>query len=165
MTSPDEYPGLTIPAWMEVWRGMLFAQRSMLSELDKVQKRDFALTIPQFEALLTLWEAPGHRLRMSELSASLLYSSGSATKLLDRLVERNVVVRVSEPGDSRVVVIALTGPGEELIVAARAAHGEFLQQRFAALIDDDELAVMLRVTQRLADDRGVRSTPSSGFSR
>lgn len=144
---------------------MLFAQRSMLSELDKAQKRDFGLTIPQFEALMTLWEAPEHRLRMSELSASLLYSSGSATKLLDRLVERKVVVRVSEPGDSRVVVIALTEPGAELITAARAAHADFLQQRFAALIDDDELAVMLRVTQRLAGDRGVRSTPSVGFSR
>lgn len=153
-----------LPEWMVAWRGILFAQRSLLVELEKAQKRDFGLSIAQFEALMTLLEAPGHRLRMSELSARLLYSSGSATKLFDRLVERGLAAREPDGRDSRVVTAVLTEAGAELITAARAAHAQFLHSGFAERIAPDELEVLARVARRLAADRGVSAAPSIAYT-
>jgi len=53
--------------------------------------------------------------RMSEISSALGVSLATATGVVDRLVERGLVVREGRPEDRRVVLCRLSEKGEQLI--------------------------------------------------
>lgn len=70
------------------------------------------LTMAQVRVLLLLLAEK--RMRMSSLAASLGSTFSAATGLVDRLVERKLVERQTDPEDRRTVVCCLTAEGEEL---------------------------------------------------
>lgn len=143
----------------EIWRGLLLGQRSMLAGLAAELKREHALSIPEYEALLALWHSPDRNLQASRLAQSLLYSSGSASHLMRRLEERGLIERSAPENDGRVVRVALTGDGASAIERATSAHLESLAQVFEPLIGDDEVAPLLAFARKLADHEGVQSAP------
>jgi DNA-binding MarR family transcriptional regulator len=71
------------------------------------------LTMPQLRALLVLF-ADGPT-SMSVLSSTLGVAMATATGIVDRLVERGLVIRESHPEDRRVVVCRLSEKGQELL--------------------------------------------------
>lgn len=71
------------------------------------------LTISQLKVVLLLF-ITGH-LRMSDIASELGVSLATATGVVDRLVERNLLVRNGDPDDRRVVLCQLSNDGENLI--------------------------------------------------
>ncbi len=72
----------------------------------------FDLTMPQLKVVLLLFlNGP---MRMSDLAAGLSVSLATATGVVDRLVERDIVLRESEPKDRRVVLCRLSEKGQDL---------------------------------------------------
>ncbi len=66
-------------------------------------------TMPQLKAMFLLFlNGP---MRMSDLAADLGVTLATSTGLIDRLVERDLVVRESDPGDRRVVLCRLSESG------------------------------------------------------
>jgi DNA-binding MarR family transcriptional regulator len=71
------------------------------------------LTTPQLKVVLLLFiSGPS---RMSEIALALGVSLATATGVLDRLVERGLVIREGDPEDRRVVICRLSAEGEKLI--------------------------------------------------
>lgn len=71
------------------------------------------LTMPQLKVVLLLFqEGP---LRMSVIASELGVSLATATGIIDRLVERDIVFREDDPDDRRVVLCHLSDKGENLI--------------------------------------------------
>lgn len=143
---------------LEIWRGLLRGQRAMMLRLITRLKRDFDLTTAQYETLLSLHEVGGS-LTAAQLSQVLLYSSGSTTNLVVRLEERALVTRTRDAEDGRVVIIALTAEGEELIEAATTAHISDIREAFAPLIPDEDVAPVLAFARRLSAAENVTSQP------
>jgi len=70
------------------------------------------LTMPQLKILLLLFtDGPA---RMGFLTSSLGVSMATTTGIVDRMVERGLIVRESDPEDRRVVVCKLSEKGREL---------------------------------------------------
>ncbi len=156
----------TPTARQEIWRGLLLGQRSMLLGLAAELRDDHGLLVPWYEALLALWEAPDHTLTSSQLARSLLYTSGSASHLIRRLVEEGLVSREPSPDDARVMLLRLTDGGEARIRRASDAHLASLARVFEPLIPDADLAPLLGFARRLAEHEGVASAPpNSGQAR
>jgi len=87
------------------------------------------ITPEEVELLMRLSRAPEERLRMVEVSRSLLLSKSGVTRLVDRLEQRGLVERASCPEDRRVVYTTLTERGRQafnkadpLLAAAVAEH-------------------------------------------
>ncbi|MFE9817927.1 MarR family transcriptional regulator [Streptomyces sp. NBC_00236] len=139
----------------EIWRGLLLGQRSMLTGLAAELKNGYGLTVPAYEALLSLWEAPDHTLRTTQLAQSLLYSSGSASHLISRLTEAGLVNREASPDDARVIQVSLTERGADLIERATAAHLAGIAREFEPLIDDADVAPLLAFARRMVTHEGV----------
>jgi DNA-binding MarR family transcriptional regulator len=83
----------------------------------------------EVELLMRLSRAPEERLRMVEVSRSLLLSKSGVTRLVDRLEQRGLVERTSCPDDRRVVYTKLTeqgrqafGEADPLLAVAVAEH-------------------------------------------
>lgn len=143
----------------EIWRGLLFGQRSMLLDLATELKRDFGLSVPAYEALHSLTEAPEHTLQASQLASLLLYSSGSASNLIKRLENEGLVSRVADSSDARVVLVSLTPAGLDLVTRATEAHMLSIAKSFEPLIREDEVDLLLAFARRFAEHEGVRSAP------
>ena len=72
------------------------------------------LTTPQLKVVLLLFV--GGATRMSVIASALGVSLATATGVVDRLVEREMVVRESDPDDRRVVLCRLSNKGEQTII-------------------------------------------------
>ena len=71
------------------------------------------LTMPQLKVVLLLFlNGPA---RMSDIASALDVSLATATGVVDRLVERDIVVRESQPEDRRVVLCRLSEKGQKMI--------------------------------------------------
>jgi DNA-binding MarR family transcriptional regulator len=71
------------------------------------------LTMPQLKVVLLLFiSGPS---RMSEIASALGVSLATATGVVDRLVERDILTREGDPGDRRVVLCRLSEKGEEMM--------------------------------------------------
>ena len=70
------------------------------------------LTLPQLRTLMMLSQRPK---RMGAIAQHLNSSLSSATSMIDRLVDKGLVERVSSAEDRRVVTCRLTASGQEEI--------------------------------------------------
>ena len=71
------------------------------------------ITMPQIKVMFLLFiSGPS---RMSLIASALAVSLATATGVVDRLVERNLVIREGAADDRRVVICRLSDKGQELI--------------------------------------------------
>jgi DNA-binding MarR family transcriptional regulator len=71
------------------------------------------LTMPQLKVALLLFT--GGPTRMSTIASELEVSTATATGVVERLVDRRLVLREGDPSDRRVVICRLSHEGERLI--------------------------------------------------
>lgn len=79
--------------------------------------------------------------RVTDLAAVEGLTQPAITRLVDRLQERGWVVRQSDRSDGRVVLVALTSDGEQVLQRLRLEYRAFLHEEVAAL-DDAEVEVL-----------------------
>jgi DNA-binding MarR family transcriptional regulator len=81
----------------------------------------FDLTVPQFHTLLHLSYCDGE-CKMSDLARSTHQSAASLTGVVDRLLEKRLVVRGRPEGDRRQVMVSVTEHGRVLLQAIKHAR-------------------------------------------
>ena len=85
----------------------------------------FGLGGGEFDVLATLRRAgEPYRLTPTELSKSLMVSSGGMTNRLDRLERAGFITRLPDPSDRRGTLVCLTDEGRRLVDEVVAAHVE-----------------------------------------
>ena len=117
------------------------------------------MTIPQIKTLVLL-ERVGP-LRMGNIAISLGRALSATTTVVDRLVEKELVDRGSDPSDRRVVVCRLTDTGNEAIKRFWRIGRERIDL-VADLMDDEQLEAVVRALEliRWAEDELQRSYAS-----
>lgn len=93
------------------------------------------LTMPQLLALFLL--AQERTLRMGDLASTLGISLSTATGIIDRLIEKELVDRWNDPDDRRSVLCDVTEAGRELSGRLLAARRSWWEERLAALSTTD----------------------------
>lgn len=103
----------------------------LLREISVIVKRkgreildQFPVTPPQFAALLLL-EKEGD-LTIGELSQKMYLACSTMTDLIDRMEKNEVVERIRDGRDRRVVRIRLLDKGQKIIQEVLAARREYL---------------------------------------
>ncbi len=114
------------------------------------------LTMPQLKTVFLLFlSGPS---RMSDIASALGVSLATATGVVDRLVEREVVLRDSDPADRRVVLCRLSDKGQKLMSSlwqlARDRARELLNviDRPQLLLISEALEALLQAGEATADD-------------
>ena len=135
----------------EAWHALVGAHDRLIRIFDAHLRDGHGLTRPRFDILRRLLEAEGYRSRTHELAQALLFSSGSATKVIDRLVERGLVERSAHASDRRVVFVSLTPTGLELARKVVEEHGALVRKTLARFESATEAHHVLAYLRRLAD--------------
>jgi DNA-binding MarR family transcriptional regulator len=119
------------------------------------------LTLPQVKALIYLYNN-GER-SMSELTLGLAVSMPSASELVDRLIDRGLVEKATDPVDRRRVLIGLTDPA---IAYGRRIHDLRRAQARDALdrMPEEDQVCFLRSMRALvaALEPGAVTCPATG---
>jgi DNA-binding MarR family transcriptional regulator len=116
-----------------------------------------AWTVQQMQALHVIARRSG--VTMGELAGCLEAASlSSATQMADRLVKLGLVERMSDPGDRRLVRVALSARGRDLLRRREAAWREGMGKALEALTDD-ECATLVRLLERAVGPSPSEGTP------
>jgi len=137
------------PLEMAAWRGFLRVHAALVRELDRELEMEHGLPLSHYEVLLYLHNAPGHRMRMSELASSVLLSQSGITRLVDRLERDGLVVREACPEDRRGLNARITEAGRRRLAEARPTHLAGVHARFLSHFDDDDLRALGEAWERL----------------
>lgn len=108
-------------ATLELWSGLVRVTDAVRASLSAELSPEYGLAPEDIELLMRLAEQPEQRLRMAEVSRSLVLSKSGATRLVDRLAERGLVERAACPEDRRVVYAGLTPAGRDALREAAPA--------------------------------------------
>jgi len=109
----------------------LLAQKTIAQALAPLD-----LSLAQASVLFILDRANGP-LPLSRLARALVQEAQSMTSLIDRLEARGLVRRIPNRRDRRIIHVALTPEGQQLLCRALPAMGQGSARAFAALTPDE----------------------------
>jgi DNA-binding MarR family transcriptional regulator len=136
---------------LDVWRSFLRAHAHLTRVLESELVAAQRLSLASYDVLVQLAEAPGRRLRMTELAEAVLLSRSGVTRLVDRLERSGLVARARVDTDGRGVVAVLTPQGLDRLRAATSTHLSGVGRHFVAPLADTELSAFGQTCERLAD--------------
>lgn len=156
MPASDEVDRI-VDAWARERPDIDFAPLQVLSRVDRLAKhldraRRSAFTASgleawEFDVLAALRRAGRpYQLSPKALLQQTLVSSGTMTNRIDRLVERRLVERRTDPHDGRGVLVVMTDAGREQVDAAIAllVAEEAVWLSGLSRVDQERLSALLR---------------------
>jgi DNA-binding MarR family transcriptional regulator len=142
------------PEEQSVWRAFLDVSRLMTEQMNRQLSDESGMSLPEYEILVALSEAPGRRLRMSELADRVLSSRSRITHTVGRMEERGHVHREACVDDGRGVLCVLTDAGFAVLEAAAPGHVHSVRRAMFDPLTPDEvesLGVALRKVREAFD--------------
>jgi DNA-binding MarR family transcriptional regulator len=148
------------PRWLDItqqqdWRAFIDGTVRLLGVIDRDLKRRHNLSLPEYEILVRLSEAPDLRVRMAELAGSANHSRSRLSHAVARLELRGLVRRASCPQDRRGVYAHLTDDGMSVLGRAARDHVNVVRDYFVDVVDPTDLNAIGRafrlVLERIDD--------------
>ena len=104
------------------WRALMRIVVALPRRMDTELMRAVGITANEYLTLLSLSEAPGRELRMTDLADATALSASRMTRLVEGLLSRDLVTKRSSAEDGRGNVAGLTPAGLAKLEAAWETH-------------------------------------------
>ncbi len=131
------------------WRTFIESSWALHTHLEDDLRAQTGLSMNDYHVLVTLSEAPEHRLRMGELAGRLVFSPSRITYQISSMVKRGLVRKQPCPEDGRGQEAVLTDEGLQALESAAPMHLITVRDSFIDRLDPDELAVITRVFEKV----------------
>ena len=160
-TNYHEAPAVSTPkisgaafteAELSAWHGMLTLHSAIMRDLDRGLMTSHQISAREFDVLITLFNAPDRRLRMSDLGDRVLLSPSGVSRLVDRLGREGLVERRSYESDARSIQAILTDLGDKRLDEARTTHNTVIRAHFTDHLTSNELAELGELWQRVLSE-------------
>jgi DNA-binding MarR family transcriptional regulator len=135
---------------LRAWQALLHAHHGVVTTLDTELRNRHGITFSEYDVLLRLARAPERALSMSELAERVMLSPSGATRLVDRLAQRELLRRRAAPDDGRVALATLTPAGLRLLRAAAATHLRGIREHFTGQLSRRELQQVASILETVA---------------
>jgi DNA-binding MarR family transcriptional regulator len=114
-------------AWLSddeqrAWRSYLRMSSLLPAALNRQLQQDCGLSLPEYEVLVQLSEAPQRRLRPFQICEALNWEQSRLSHQLTRMERRGLVSRTDCEADGRGAFVELTAAGADTIKAAAPRH-------------------------------------------
>ncbi len=139
------------------WRAYLLGSTLLIERLDRDLREKHGLSLPEYEILVRLSEAPDRSLRMAELADSVKNSRSRITHTITRMERAGLVVRTQCPSDGRGVFAELTDAGNGRLVEAAPCHVESVRASLIDVVAEADLEAVGRAFGSVASTLGSGS--------
>ncbi len=152
-------------AEMRAWRAFLQAHALVSRDLEAEMLAKSDLPLAEYDVLVQLAMSEGRRLRMRDLADRVVLSRGGITRLVDRLVDDDLVQREKCGDDARGSWAVLTERGLGRLRDASPCHLAAVKRLFTDAFDSAELETLARMLENVpavADRAGARAVAERG---
>jgi DNA-binding MarR family transcriptional regulator len=138
---------------LDAWRSYLQSHASIVRVLDSDLVAEHGITARDYEVMLYLAQEPTRSLPMSALAERTMLTRSGITRLVDGLVEAELIERVACANDARVSYAHLTDDGYEKLRAAGCSHVASIRRLFLEHFSAEEIDVLASLLNRLPGAR------------
>src|SRR6202012_526505 len=104
------------------WLSYLRMSSLLPAALNRQLQQDCGLSLPEYEVLVQLSEAPQRRLRPFQICEALNWEQSRLSHQLTRMERRGLVSRMECEADGRGAIVELAGAGADAIATAAPRH-------------------------------------------
>ena len=133
------------------WRAWIAATLLLPERLNRDLQEQAGLSLPDYEILVHLSEAPGRRMRMSDLANATLSSRSRLSHQVDRMEAEGLVEREPCLDDRRGAFAVLTARGWKTLVATAPTHVESVRANLVDVLSPEEFAELGRICSIIAE--------------
>jgi DNA-binding MarR family transcriptional regulator len=142
------------PRWLtdeeqRAWRAYLEGSRLLMYFLERGHQQH-GLSSTDYEILVQLSEAPGKRMRMSQLAVSTLLEKSRLSHQITRMEKAGLIERQPCADDRRGQFAVMTELGWETIQRVAVEHVEQVRQAFIDRMTPEQVAVLCAAFEQVA---------------
>lgn len=138
---------------MGAWHALIRAHSRIVRRLEAELEAEHGLTLPAYEVLAHLSEAPERRLRMTDLAKHAILTPSGLTRLIDKLTREGWVERRRCGADARVIYAVLTPAGMRKLEAAYPTHVRGVREHYIDWLTPEQQAAVSDALGDLAEAR------------
>lgn len=138
----------TSDAAVDAWEALFRAQVSIMRDL----RDDFSssgMSINEYDVLFNIIREPGARARLRDLNRNVLITQSSVSRLIDRLSERGLVEKATDPDDARGTIVSVTREGRREFARVAKIHMRNITSRVGDVLDQAELSQLQSLCTKL----------------
>lgn len=140
------------PRWLDptedrAWRGYRRMHALLDLQIARDLARDSCLSEPDYDVLSNLSETEGHRWRLNDLAARMLWSKSRVSHHITRMEQRGLVTREECAEDARGAVVVLTPQGLAAIEEAAPDHVGSVRRHFIDLLSRQQIETLADLTE------------------
>jgi DNA-binding MarR family transcriptional regulator len=144
-------PPLSSPSTerLRAWRLYFESALALVDVLDTELERDADIPLRWYDVLVQLEESPDG-IPMNALADRILYSKSGFTRVVDRMEEAGLVLRVRPEHDRRTILVVVTEKGTETMQRARRHHRDGIERHFSQHLSDNEIKALTRALEKIS---------------
>ena len=142
------------------WRTYLRLNSLLPARLNRQLQQDSGLTVPEYEVLVQLSEAPQQQRRPFQICEALNWEQSRLSHQLTRMQRRGLVAREECEADGRGALVVLTAAGADAIRSAAPGHVAAVRQLVFDRLGDDQRAAFEQACAAIIDalaELGIRA--------
>lgn len=132
------------------WRAYIRLAKMLMRQLDR-DLHPFGLSTNDYEILVELSEAPGNRLRMTELADLTAQSRSRLSHQITRMEAKGLVRRAACDGDKRGTFTVITPRGMATIERVAPSHVDSVREHFIDRLSPADLSVLTTAFEPVMD--------------
>ena len=132
---------------IDAWESLFRAQHEVFGDINADFQED-TLSQAEYDVLLTVTRADDMTARLRDVTANMLISQPSVSRLVDRMAARGLIAKCADPDDGRGALVRATDTGAAAFRRLASQHGRAIAERMS-LLSDDELAQLRELTAKL----------------
>lgn len=146
---PDE-------AWLteeqqRAWQAWMRVMLRLQYEMNRQLQDDAGLTLADYDVLVALSNAPGSRLQLSDLAATIGWERSRLSHHLLRMGKRGLVDRLPSEIDGRATDAVLTPNGRQAITRAASRHVARVRELFFGGLQAHTLPMLTAALEQIYD--------------
>jgi DNA-binding MarR family transcriptional regulator len=147
-------PDRPSPDHIAAWRALLTAHADLTERIDAALRAAGVIPLRWYDALLSLYEAPGRRLRLAELARAALLSRSGLSRLVDRLEAAGLLMREPCEDDARGAYAVLTPEGLQALRRCWRVYGAEIEARVGRRLTSGEAKTLRGLLAGLVEPEG-----------
>lgn len=135
---------VAVAAWESLFRAQVAIMRSLAANFPSRE-----ISFNEYDVMFNLSRQPDRRVRLRDLNQHVLLTQPSVSRLVDRLVSRGYLQKLTDPEDGRGTIIELTDAGFALFRRVALKHMGLITDRIGDALGADELKQLTKLCDRL----------------
>lgn len=139
----------------DLWRHILACIRKISRGMEETLLACGDISMSEYSVLVSLSEAPNHRLRLRELCSELEWDRSRASHQITRMEKRGLVTKERCEGDARGVEVVITRLGFERLQASVPEHVESVRRMVFDHLDPADAPALKRFCEGVVAENNL----------